>query len=119
MDKYELGRRITKYRMEQGLSVTQLSNKTDIPRVTLHQIEYGTYSPSIHRLLVIAKVLKISPMALLCPSEDDGMKETVWEKFVKLSSIDQERTMQIMDIFAKYATKNTKGNVHTEDNQNE
>lgn len=91
MDKYELGRRIAQCRIKQNLSVTQLANITDIPRHTIYHIEMGRHSPTIHRMIAIANALKIAPGSLLCTSDEDGLKETVWEKFAKVSVLHIKR----------------------------
>ena len=48
-----------KKRKELGISVTELSRRTDIARCTLHRYETGEMSPNGTRFLRICAVLKI------------------------------------------------------------
>lgn len=56
----KLGKRIRKYRLEQGFSQEELAHRAGFYRTYIGHIETGHKSPSAHTVWRIAKVLKIN-----------------------------------------------------------
>ncbi len=60
----EIGLRIRKIRMDQGISQAQLAFETGIPREQVGRIELAKINTSIGNILAICRVLEINPKEL-------------------------------------------------------
>ncbi|MCJ9427980.1 helix-turn-helix domain-containing protein [Kordiimonas marina] len=63
--KLKLGEKIRKLRRERGLSLTQMSDKTDIAQSTLSKIENDVISPGFDKVVSICKGLEVDITDLL------------------------------------------------------
>lgn len=70
MNKKLLGKRIQKYRIENGLTAEQFSEQIDLSVSMIREIERGNRLPSLGSLVKIANSLKVSADELLCDSVD-------------------------------------------------
>lgn len=65
MKKYEIGKRIRKYRKERGLSQRQLADKIGVSNGRVSNWEQGLNRPDADILAKLCDVLNVSPSLLL------------------------------------------------------
>ncbi|MEA5060033.1 MAG: helix-turn-helix transcriptional regulator [Candidatus Pelethousia sp.] len=66
VDYYDIGKRIRKVRIEQGVTQEQLAERVGAGTTHISHIETGNTIPSLKTFLAIANALKVSPDELLC-----------------------------------------------------
>ncbi len=66
----DLGDKLKKLRIDQGLTVTALAEKADVSPGLITQIEKGQTTPLLHTLEAIARTLKVSVSYFLLQQED-------------------------------------------------
>jgi transcriptional regulator with XRE-family HTH domain len=76
-DGSSLGSRLRTARLDAGMSQTDLSTRSGIPKPTLSRYENDHVSPSIHTLHRLAESLRVSEGALL------GVHESIDEAFIE------------------------------------
>ena len=70
----QFGRRLKKWRMEQGLALKQVAATMDVPKTTLSAWENGDRFPSQANLIKLARLLA-RPLCTLFCTEDQHCKE--------------------------------------------
>jgi transcriptional regulator with XRE-family HTH domain len=89
-----LGNRLRAARLDAGMSQTDLSTRSGIPKPTLSRYENDHVSPSIHTLHRLAESLHVSEGSLLGASEsiDEAFLEALHEHGVSFSSVAEARS---------------------------
>ncbi|MBO8169310.1 MAG: helix-turn-helix transcriptional regulator [Thermoanaerobacteraceae bacterium] len=106
-----LGKKITKLREQQNMTMTELAKKAQISVSYLNDIEKGRSNPSLDTLRSIAEALKVSPGYFLDDLPDDPPSDIELEELLKHSNIkfngeplDEEDKQDIIE-FLKVAWK--------------
>ncbi|WIF94456.1 helix-turn-helix domain-containing protein [Caminicella sporogenes] len=116
-----VGKRIRKLRKERGLSLKELSKKTDISISFLSDIENGRSNPSLERLKDIARGLNTTVSYLLGETDDIQINSEIKEllsnpEFLKIldelkdfnSWSDEDKSEFLAYIKAKRMIRNSK-----------
>ncbi|WP_427340509.1 helix-turn-helix domain-containing protein [Caloranaerobacter sp. DY30410] len=116
-----VGKRIKKLRKERGLSLKELSKKTDISISFLSDIENGRSNPSLERLKDIARGLNTTVSYLLGETDDVEINSEIKEllsnpEFLKIldelkdfnSWSDEDKSEFLAYIRAKRMIRNSK-----------
>jgi len=96
-----VGERIREIRKEKGLTQAQLSEKSGVAAISIHQYETGKRTPRLEQLIYIASALEIDPSEFAAFVSDDEqgkiivkhMKENLknTEQFIKMSDAEAYR----------------------------
>lgn len=81
-----IGEQVKKYRLEKGLSLSELAEKAGVAKSYLSSIERNIQSnPSIHFLEKVAAVLGVAVETLLNEGKDNGEEklDAAWIELVK------------------------------------
>lgn len=70
----DLGRRVRAYRMIAGVSQTALAEAVDMDRTSIVNIEAGRQRPTLHMLVTLAEVLRVTAADLLPDVVFEGEK---------------------------------------------
>lgn len=92
-----IGQDIRRIRTEQGLTLDEAAQLTDVSKAMLGQIERGESNPTISLLWKIASGLRVSLSSLLSPTDIDYEVIQI-EELPAVSSADG--TMKLYDIFS-------------------
>ncbi|MCP9205477.1 helix-turn-helix domain-containing protein [Streptomyces sp. NEAU-Y11] len=73
----DIGTRVRDLRMDRNLTQEGLAGRIGAERRTIYRIEQGMHSPSLDRLLQIARALHVAPSALMpdSPLDPTGPRE--------------------------------------------
>ncbi|MGE0251229.1 MAG: helix-turn-helix domain-containing protein [Dongiaceae bacterium] len=97
-----LGDKIHALRIEKGLTLEDLADKTDSSKGYIWELENReTRNPSAEKLAKIAEVLSVTIDYLLdekkSQPDDEILKQAYFRGFEKLSPPDKEKIMQMID----------------------
>ena len=67
-----IGARIRRFRTEQGLSLRDLSDLSDVPEFTIGAIEGGHKMARLEHILHLARALGVPVVEFFSDDEDDG-----------------------------------------------
>lgn len=99
MDKKAFGKLLQKYREEAGYSQEKLGEKISRSTIFISYMERGEKSPGIDTLIQISNALKVSVDILLGNEVQSNASRLLHleEKMLPLSSMDQQKLMDIFD----------------------
>lgn len=100
-----VGKRIQQKRLEAGLSVDSLSERTGIPRSTMQNYEAGIRNPPNHVIKVIAAALKTSPAWLADMSDVETDSESLDYIPVPVMGHSEQRAIVAFNIAALEAKR--------------
>lgn len=100
-----LGAKIKRHRQEKGYSLDKLAELTDSSKSYIWELENrDTRKPSAEKLTRIAQALSVTTDYLLDDSAEPGdevLKEAFFRRFSKLTTEDQEKISQMIDLWGK------------------
>jgi XRE family transcriptional regulator of biofilm formation len=108
-----IGKRVQKYRLERGLSLTELAERAGVAKSYLSSIERNIQSnPSVQFLEKISSVLNVSVEKLLHENDTDEESELdkEWAQIVKEameSGVSKDQFREFLE-FNKWRVQNTK-----------
>lgn len=101
-DGSSFGRIVRKLRVEKELSILTFAERVGICRNYVSQIESGDKLPSFETLLLIAKVLGVTPNDLLVDYIDSGKQLEIRSKQIEeqLKDLNEEQRQHVQDMIA-------------------
>jgi len=100
-----LGDKLKRHRQEKGYSLDKLAELTESSKSYLWELENrDTRKPSAEKLTRVAQALGVTTDYLLddtAAPDDEMRKEAFFRKFSKLTSDDQEKIKQMIDLWGK------------------
>jgi len=108
-----IGEKVKKYRLEKGLSLSELAERAGVAKSYLSSIERNIQSnPSIQFLEKIATVLDISVETFLTDENDETTLDHEWARLVREameSGVSKEQFREFLE-FNKWKLKQSKNN---------
>ena len=119
VDPNSLGGQLRKYRLDAGLSQTQLAEEVGVAQTRISEYERGIHVPNEATLRQIAKVLNVRP-ALIFEATEWGavlpigdkrrqqlarLEEPEWELFDKALAIMDDMTSEEREVFRRRFTE--------------